>query len=158
MFDSVHEAVENLEYNAQLLYSYDDAIRFCQRDIVDITGFYMGILDMAICDENGNFVKYTGANVKATYLKTSGDLPVFSGVSDSEWLDMARIADSGTDTNALNVQYGRGKIPAGPENHLSLEIEHSPRTCFTRTRNDAVLAYAQAISGYAFGVVYAYDK
>lgn len=153
-YDSVHEAVTMLEKRTDIVYDYQHAMEYIERDIVSFLGFYVGVLDMAYVDET-----WTNNRTRDFLDANSGkiDMSLLSGVGYDTWQTMASNARSNGDPgNAIVVQYG-DNIPETPDGHYALEIEHMPATAFTRERHSAVVAYKSDIDGYAQAARYAYD-
>ena len=146
-----------LEQRTDIVYDYQHAMEFIERDVVSFLGFYVGVLDMAYVDETWDNIRtrdFLDAN------STKIDMSALSGIGYKAWQNMLVDANNGDDNNALNVQYANapGSVPPEtPVDHYALEIEHMPSTAFTRERHNAVLAYKADIEGQAHAARYAYD-
>jgi hypothetical protein len=145
MFDSIHEAIENLTTNhKELLVDYESSLNYIKRDVCCEEGFYCGILGLSIPEmpnashSDLEYIVKTGLTPNDQFDKTASH-PEYFGVSSSEFYQLpAEILE---------------KTITKPGMCSSI-IESSPRTAFIEERKDAVRTYLKSVLNQVEAVSY----
>jgi hypothetical protein len=131
MYDSVHEAIENLTTNPQkrgLLSNYEDAIEYIRRDVCCEEGFFCGILGLSIDQQTpAGSTEYV---MKSDSYDLTATREEYFGISNKQWPGLDKEIKANTITKP---------------GLCSSITESSPVTAFIEERKEAVRAYKKSV-------------
>jgi hypothetical protein len=139
IYDTMHEAVEKLRLNRKnLMYDYDDAMKFCSRNVCSADAFFHGILGLSVAtgkfDDKGKMIyenKTENFDDAAIYDEYFGVTSVLFNSGNIDRLKAQNFSAAGPVRPGLMTEAGQ----------FSSITETMPITAFIQERKDAVKNY-----------------
>lgn len=157
MYDTIHEAIENLKNRPELLHDFEACMRYVHRDVCTADQFYHGIMgatsyDRVLDDDENEVWEYV--NHEWPFEGDRLDDEYF-GISDELWnsgklyieglKSSFDLAAPGASMDSNNSYKGMMQGPG----ELSSILEHIPVTAMIKERKDAVKKYIVSAKEFA---------